>query len=67
MATKLQESAQAPGPHAPCVGDLAIMLIKRLPIGAQVEAISINGQTGVVTVEYRHEDLSLASEVTSSA
>lgn len=67
MATKIQETAQAPGPHAPSVGDLAITLIKRLPLGAQVEAMSINGQTGVVTVEYRHEDLSLATEVISSA
>lgn len=63
MATKIQEHAQAPGPHAPGVGNLAVMLIKHLPLGAQIEAISINGQTGVVTVEYRHEDLSLTSEV----
>lgn len=63
MATPIQERAQAPGPHAPGVGQLAVMLIKYLPLGAQVEAISINGQTGVLTVEYRHEDLSLTTEV----
>lgn len=63
MATKIQDYAQAPGPHAPGVGNLAVMLIKSLPLSAQVEAISINGQTGVLTVEYRHEDLSLTQEV----
>lgn len=63
MATKTQKHAQAPGPHAPNTADLAITLLKQLPITAQIEAISINGQTGVLTVEYCHEDLSMTREV----
>ncbi len=56
MITKTQEFEQVAGPFIPNVHSLAIKLIKQLPSDAEIEAISINGQTGAVVVEYRKDD-----------
>lgn len=64
MSTKIQEYAQAPGPHKKCASELVFALMKALPWNCTVTAISINGQTGVVTVEYEHEELEMTKEIT---
>ena len=57
MSTKIQEYAQAAGPHIPTVRDIMFLLAQRIPFHADIEAISINGQTGVITVEVRLDDM----------
>ena len=43
------------------------MLLKQLPRTAQVDAVSISGQTGAIVVEYTKDDLSYVYEMMRSA
>lgn len=65
MTTKNQELYQAPGPHRPKAGVLASML-DAIPRHLQVEAISINGQTGKIVIETYHEGLEQQHEFSST-
>lgn len=67
MTTKIQAYTQAHGPSTPNVCNLAIMMLKQLPGTAQVDAVSINGQTGAIVVEYTKDDLSYVYEMMRSA
>lgn len=52
--TKIQEYSQAEGPFRPVPGVLT-RILKRIPSHVEIRAISINGQTGDITVETYHD------------
>lgn len=54
--SKLQNEQQALGPFRPSAAALAAM-IDSIPRHLEVEAVAINGQTGLVLVETYHEGL----------
>lgn len=55
--TSTQEIEQAEGPHRPTAEKLGLMLLRLIPSHFEVRAISINGQTGTILVDVRHEDM----------
>lgn len=54
--TKTQESQQCHGPHRP-TKDKILQCLNKMPHHLEVSAISINGQTGTVIIEFYHEGL----------
>lgn len=53
--TSIQDREQCLGPGRPSVRELREFL-DQCPSHFGIDAIAINGQTGTVTVELRHED-----------
>lgn len=63
MSTKIQEFAQAPGPRIPTAEKLGLLLLRQIASHFEIRAISINGQTGIITVEYTHDDIEQTKEL----
>lgn len=53
--SEIQSRQQAYGPHRPLVPQL-ISLLQMLPPHVEVQAVAINGQTGMLVIETRHDD-----------
>lgn len=62
MSTEIQDHAQADGPRAPSACELVCAIARAMAKDEVIRALSINGQTGVVTVEYYREGLLLKRE-----
>lgn len=56
MTTVIQNYQQAEGPWRPKASVLAAML-DSIPNHIEIRAISVNGQTGIISIETYHEGL----------
>lgn len=61
IMTDIQQHQQCDGPHRPTSLTLRLMLGK-IPAHIEIQAISVNGQSGFVTIETYHEGLMQAQE-----
>lgn len=52
--TESQETQQTWGPSRP-TRERLVQLLSRIPAHHEIESVAINGQTGVVWVEWYHE------------
>ena len=55
--TEIQKLNQAEGPHRPTAEELGLILLRKVPSHFEIRALAINGQTGLIIAEVRHDEM----------